>query len=652
MKLIWAVGLAATVAAGADLGVTRVVLYKNGVALYERAGTLAAGDAARLEFKATEMDDVLKSLILEAPGGVARVRYELNEPLSRRLAEQGIQLPSQAALAVLLDQWRGARIEMKYRGAPCTGVIISGRLAALPNQGQRQELTVLTEAGELRVLDLDDASSLKLTDPRLQQQLTDALTAMAQARSKEKRSVYIDTGGAGKLVARYLAPAPVWKSSYRLILPDTGEATIEGWAIVDNATGEDWKNVDLTVVSGRPVSFISRLYEPKYVQRAEATLPEDKAAAPELYDAVMSRQEVRAKAAGGMLAARNMAAMPAPPPPPAPMVVAPSEVASTAEAREAGELFEYRFAGPVTAHKGESLLLPFVQQKLSARKLLIYSDNSHPNPRNAAELTNTTGKTLDGGPITVYQPGGYAGEALMETLKSGEKRLISYSVDQGTRVTNGIDTGSEVIRGFKAQNGLLTTRTVVQNTTTYTVYNADAKEKELVIEHPIEREYKLISPKPDETTAKRYRFTLTLAPHAYRRLAVVEERELESSVAVTSMTPDVLVSYLQQKSLPAAAKAQLEGIAKKKSELAAAETTLKQIEAETHDIEQEQNRLRQNISTLRSVAGQQEQVNRYAAELGKGDARMAELRDQQSAARKRRAALQNELNALIEKLSF
>jgi hypothetical protein len=637
-------------AAGADLGVTRVVLYKNGVALYERAGTLAAGDAARLEFKATEMDDVLKSLVLEAPGGVARVRYELNEPLSRRLAEQGIQLPSQAALAVLLDQWRGARIEMKYRGAPCTGVIISGRLAALPNQGQRQELTMLTEAGELRVLDLDDASNLKLTDPRLQQQLTDALTAMAQARSKEKRSVYIDTGGAGKLVARYLAPAPVWKSSYRLILPDTGEATIEGWAIVDNATGEDWKNVDLTVVSGRPVSFISKLYEPKYVQRAEATLPEDKATAPELYGApatVMNLADT-VKASGGFMAPKRMAAVPRA----EAMNIAPSEVATTVEARESGELFEYRFAGPVTAHKGESLLLPFVQQKLSARKLLIYSDSSQANPRNAAELTNTTGKTLDGGPITIYHPGGYSGEALMETLKAGEKRLISYSVDQGTRVATNLESGSEVIRAFKAQNGLLTTRTAVHTTTTYTVNNADAKEKDLVVEHPIESEQKLISPKADETTAKHYRFNVKLAPHTARKLAVVEERELESSVAVTSMTPDVLVSYLQQKSLPAAAKAQLEGIAKKKSELAAAETTLKQIETETHDIEQEQNRLRQNISTLRSVAGQQEQVNRYAAELGKGDARMAELRDQQSAARKRRAALQNELNALIEKLSF
>jgi hypothetical protein len=108
-----------------------------------------------------------------------------------------------------------------------------------------------------------------------------------------------------------------------------------------------------------------------------------------------------------------------------------SSVAVAAAAREAGELFEYRFANPVSARRGESLLLPFVQQKIAARRLLVYSDRSSANPRAAAELTNNTGKTLDGGPITVAQSGAYAGEALMETFKAGDKRLISYAVDLG-----------------------------------------------------------------------------------------------------------------------------------------------------------------------------------------------------------------------------
>ena len=225
---------------------------------------------------------------------------------------------------------------------------------------------------------------------------------MAQSRSKDKRAVYLDTTAAARLLARYLVPAPVWKSSYRLLLPDSGEATLEGWAIVDNASGEDWSKVDLTVVSGKPVSFVTSLYEPRYLQRPSASLPDDQPVAPVMYDSAMASTAEKA-AAPTQLAEANLAGgmyrrAAAAPPPPAPMAMAParprmaSSLAVETQAREAGELFEYHFATPVTAHKGESMLLPFVQQKLGARKLLVYSDRSQPNPRNAAEISNSTGK--------------------------------------------------------------------------------------------------------------------------------------------------------------------------------------------------------------------------------------------------------------------
>ncbi len=664
MKKCLVLVLSVSLAQAAEIPVTRVILYKNGVAFYERSGEVKPGDAGRLEFKATEMDDVLKSLVLEAPGGVARVRYELSEPLQKKLADQGIQFGAQQPLAALLDQWRGARIEMKHRGEPLSGAIISGRLAALPNQGQKQELTVLADAGDLRVVDLDAVTSLKLTDPKLQQQLADALAAIAQSRSRDKRAVFVDMAGstAQRLTARYLAPAAVWKSSYRLLLPETGEATLEGWAIVDNSTGEDWSNVDLTVVSGRPVSFISRLYEPRYVQRLEASLADDQAVKPVLYESALQKAKEadeenlkdarqRGQVAGALamspaprneMVRRDMARE----------MTMTSAVAPAAEAREAGELFEYRFSTPVTAKKGESLLLPFVQQKVGARKLLIYSDRSQANPRNAAEIANITGKTLDGGPVTVYHAAGYSGEALMDTLKAGEKRLISYAVDQGTRVTTNFESGSDVMRSLKAHRGLLITRTAIETTTTYIADNVDAKEKALIIEHPVDPGMKLIRPKADETTPGKYRFSLKLAPKSNQKLAVVEERELENSVMISSLTPDVLFTYLQQKNLSVAAKAQLEALAAKKRELASAETELKRVETVMNEINRDQDRLRQNINSLNRVAGQQEQVNRYAAELTKGDTQLAQLRDRQSELRKRQAALQTELNAMIEKLEF
>lgn len=663
MKSFVILALATTIAAGSDLPVTKVILYKNGVAYFERAGQTATGATARLEFKLGEMDDVLKSLIVEDRGGaVARIRYETNEPINRRLAELGISVQPQQPLALLLDQWRGEKIELSYRGDKLAAAILSGRLAPLANQAQRQELSVVLDSGELRTLDLEAASGIRLADPRLNKQLTDALLAMSQARSREKRAVFIDTTGSGArtLIARYLVPAPLWRSTYRLSLADTPEAVMEGWAKVDNSSGEDWSNVELAVVSGRPVSFISRLYEPKYIQRIEAALPEESAVRPELYQTAMQK-DVAADAVGGAKMMRRMnaaaegrlmeraEAMPAAAPP-APMMM--SAIAETAQAAEKGDLFEYRFPSKVTARNGESILLPFLQQKLPVRKLLIYSDRTSENPRNAVEITNASGKTLDGGPITVYDSGGYSGEALIETTKDGVKRMISYAIDQGTRVTTNFESGTQVIRTIKAQRGILTTRTAVEVTTTYTADNADSKEKSLLIEHNIDRNMKLLSPKPDEETLSHYRFALKLTPKSKAKLAVKQEQEVESSISVNDLDNETLILYTRNKSLTAAAQQQLEAILAKKREIASAQRDLKRLSSQRSDEMQQQSRVRENISALNRVAGQQEQVQRFAAELVKIDTEIGNLTVRINELTRGVQQLEADLKSLIEKLAF
>ena len=118
---------------------------------------------------------------------------------------------------------------------------------------------------------------------------------LTNARSKEKRSVYIDSTDAKsrQLIAGYMIPTPVWKSSYRLIFGDAGQPMLEGWAIVDNTTGEDWTNVQLSLVSGRPVSFISQLYEPRYIARQQAELPEEAAQRPVVYEGALDAASER-----------------------------------------------------------------------------------------------------------------------------------------------------------------------------------------------------------------------------------------------------------------------------------------------------------------------------------------------------------------------
>lgn len=664
MRVLILTLLAPALVQAAALPVRRMVVYKNGVAFYERSGEVKAGEPAALDFRASELDDVLKSLLVEAPGGVARVRYEFVDPLrGGNPAPQQLRSAQGQALAHLLDQWRGARVEMTYRGQPLAGVIVSGRVAPAANGGEKQELALLLDSGVLMVCDLDAATGLRFAEPRLARQLADALAALAQNLSPDRRTLFIDVAGAGaqRVTARYLAPAPVWKSTYRLLLPDAGEASLEGWAIVENASGEDWNQVSLSVVSGRPVSFITRLQGARYVQRREVDLPGIEAVAPLVHPGAIADSAAGAAPAGRADAARaprRLMAMGAPlaeaaeAKAAAPEPLELSSVEPAAAGREAGELFEYSFSTPVNARAGESLMLPFVQGRIAARRLLIYADRSLPNPRYAAEITNTTGKTLDGGTITIYHPSGYSGEALMEELKSGEKRLISYAVDASVRVSTNFESGEETVRSLSAAGGVLVTRTAVQRTTVYTISNAEAKQKTLLVEHAVSPGWKLLKPKADETAPASYRFSVTLPAQGAAKLAVVEEREVESSTAVSSLTPDVLLRYVQNRALSPAARQQLEAIAANKREISEADAELRRLETELRDLSNEQDRLRQNINTLRNVAGQQEQVNRYAAELAKGDVRIAQLRDRLSELRRRRATLENELNALIEKLEF
>jgi hypothetical protein len=287
-------------AVAADLPIREVILYKHGVGYFERAGELRSGETARLDFKASDMNDVLKSLtIVDRNGGViGGVRYDAAEALDKRL--QDFVIDRQASLAAFLDQMKGARLELRLGSDTVAGTIVSARTSKADEKfPERETVVLLTDSGEIRTFDLGAASFVKLSDPKLQGLLRDYLTALSGARSKDRRSVYVDAPGTGtrQLAASYMTPAAVWKSSYRLIFGPQAEATLEGWAIIDNTSGEDWTNVKLSVVSGRPISFITQLYEPRYVTRPTAELAENQPVAPVVLQGAITAGKAGAGAA-------------------------------------------------------------------------------------------------------------------------------------------------------------------------------------------------------------------------------------------------------------------------------------------------------------------------------------------------------------------
>ena len=199
---------------------------------------------------------------------------------------------------------------------------------------------------------------------------------------------------------------------------------------------------------------------------------------------------------------------------------------------------------------------------------------------------------------------------------------------------------------------MLSIRSSIQETKTYTAKNVDQKAKTLVIEYPVRPGYKLLNQKPSETTTSRYRFEVKLAAAGTEKFPVTEERVYDQSYMVSSLTPDAILVYTRNKVLSEAGRRQLQAIASQKTKLAAVDGQIRNLEGQSSEIVNDESRLRQNIESLNRVNGQQEQVNRYAGELAAKESQLAKLRDQVAAARSQKATLENDLNVMIEKLEF
>jgi hypothetical protein len=295
-------------------------------------------------------------------------------------------------------------------------------------------------------------------------------------------------------------------------------------------------------------------------------------------------------------------------------------------------------------------MLPFLQDKISARKLLIYTETDGEHPVNAAEITNNTAKTLDGGPITVFDSGAYAGEALFETLKAGDKRLIGYAVDYGTRITSAFGSVDNAVREISAQDGVVEVRYAEHQTRTYTIKNVDAKPKTLIVQQNGIDQYSVLSPKPAERTATAYRFEVHVAVEATQQLKVEQERITAQSTAVTSATPDFLVAIVQNKQLSEAGRRQLQAILDLKRQAAETQTGLDGAQSQIGGLTDDQTRLRQNIDSLNRVKGQEDQMRKYSSQEAGSETSLAKLREQHSALAQKKTGLDAQIRIAITRV--
>jgi len=293
-----------------DLPVRKVVLYKNGIGYFEHEGTVSGNQRVAIDFTSPQLNDVLQSLtVLDGGGGrIAGVNYNSTTPLSEQLKTLSLGMTDQPTSTELYQALRGQRVEVT--GGP--GAAMTGRLMSIESRTEKVGgsdsaatvdkfyLTLVAVSGAVRVIELTPSLSVRPIDTNLQGQLDRYLELLSTAHSTGLRHLTLDALGQGQrdLRVSYISEVPVWKSTYRIVFPReaTGNATVQGWAVVDNTVGADWDNVQLALVAGAPQSFIQPLSQPLYTRRPEIPIATIAETTPQTHEAA----EAAGVGAGGI----------------------------------------------------------------------------------------------------------------------------------------------------------------------------------------------------------------------------------------------------------------------------------------------------------------------------------------------------------------
>ena len=641
----------------ASLPLKRIVLFNSGVGFFEHQAEIEGDARVDLKFNVENINDLLKSLVLDDAGGghVAPVTYGSQDPITKTLSTFAIDLTDNPTLAGLLDQIRGEEIEIDAPNA------LTGKIVGVETRKRKvgddvieiEVLNLLTDDG-LRSVPLESVGRIRLINGKLDAEFRQALAVLALGHATDKKTVSLKFLGDGKRQVRagYIQEAPIWKTSYRLVLADDAAPFLQGWAIVENTTEEDWRDVSLTLVSGRPISFVMNLYEPLYVPRPVVEPELFASLRPQTYgqdlakrDAEFAERAGEGRTAGrsGLQRSRRKLAE-GPPAPGAPPAAADASthfaaegssrevlarlgrgVQSVAQGGDVGELFQYAIDTPVTLPRRQSAMLPIVNGAVEGEKVSIYNVQTQPkHPLNGLRLKNTTDLHLMQGPITVFDDGAYAGDAQIEDLSPGGERLISYSLDLQTEVATESRGAPRQLVRCKLAKGVLITTHKHQRSHDYTIKNSGKKGKQVLVEYPHESDWTLVAPKKaDETTRDRYRFAVKAEPGEPAKLHVEEERNISEQVQLSNLDDNMIRYYINAEVVSEAVKKALTEVVTRKQRIAEVAAKKQDLERQVATIDQEQQRIRQNMPQLDRNS---DLYRRYVKKFGEQEDQMEKLR--------------------------
>lgn len=659
--------------ANAEIPLSRITLYRSGVASVERKGSVDGNANVDLTFRTEQINDILKSLVvLDLSGGsVGEVTYTSQEPLERRLRGLSIDIADNPSMGTLLNRLRGIPVKIKTIDGELSGTVINVEtrptvFRATPGGDYAKHdlpwINLMTDSG-VRSSNLTDATGFEILDAKIAADFKTALAAIASQRGDDSKTVGLHFRGTGKrnVMAAYVQEAPVWKTSYRLVLPEndsadnSGKLLLQSWAIVENTSDEDWNNVRLALASGQPSAFQMNLYDPLYNARPWVNVPVPETLVAMAYkrgrgpvemvsESAANFEDKADRDAGGAAARVSEYRMKAAAPAAMPGTTsgygtggitagkAMQAITAAAAGMETGEVFFYEINNPVSIGRQQSAMLPIVSQQVPGRRVSIYNQAQHAtHPMRGVQATNDSGLQLIAGPVSVFDDGVYAGDSQLSDVGKGEKRLLAYALDQDVTIKRD-DSMNGMIQKVRISKGNFIVTRLLKSTIKFTIDSIDqTRPRNLFIEEPRRDGFELVEPtKPTDETTDTYRFEVSVPAKGAKNLEVITQRIMSESFGVMSISQAQFAGYSTDGKASQAVKDAYAKAWELQQAVNAANERVRAIETERSEITAEQDRIRKNMESIERTS---ELYQRLLAKLTTQETRMDDLADQLKAAR-------------------
>lgn len=658
--LMLAATLLCTVAAGpllaAEGGVKFVTLSSGGLAEVTRVHSVDGDETVRIAVTAEQVDDILKSLLVRDPGGSVGA-LSLDGPAQaeetfRRMPFAADDLSSPARL---VGKLQGVKIKVTSSGRKLEGKVlgVSERNAGT-EKGAVRVLSLLTDAGEVDSVALDDGATVAIQDREMVDKVAEAVAAAGKGKADGARSVEIRLTGKGKREIRvsYVVAAPVWKTAYRIVDGGGGKARLQAWAVIENAMGEDWKGVNVTLSSGAPVTLRQRLHQRYWRNRPEAPVAIEGGGMPDLDQGTVAPKAERqaARFRGGNLespapmAAGTLArAAPITAADDARMSYEAAPATQAAAASEGDISASFVLPHPVDLQAGRTLSVPIVDTEIDAERISLWKQGQGVHPIAALMIRNGSDATLPPGIITVYDgKAGYVGDARLPSTPVGEQRMASFATDRKVSVQAESEP-REALARITVVDGVARATVTSREVTTYTVKGAQDGERTVVIEHPRRDGWTFASTAKDSETPGAYRLKVKVPAGGSAEVVATLERVQVDAYTLADADEATLANWATTATDTKLA-AKLSQLSKTRAEVATVEREIEEIGQNEERIRSEQDRIRSNLA---AVPKDSELARRYLSRMTAQEEELTSANTARVAAEKRLKALQAKVREAI-----